>query len=140
MYSCPKCPDTFSNKTNLHAHMHLHVDKKLYKCRLCAYTAIQHCQVIEHVLRTHASCSNIHCQECPIGLAPFFTNIQDYLVHLSKVHDNALANHLTTLFPDDDNVPALPEVNTQAVNLNCISKNFKIWWWFLSLPNYLTEI
>ena len=29
LYSCPKCPATFSNKTNLHAHMHLHVDKKL---------------------------------------------------------------------------------------------------------------
>ena len=130
-YSCPKCPAMFGNKTNLHAHMHLHVDKKLYKCRLCPYTGIQHCQIVEHVLRTHAAPSNIHCQECPIGLPPFFTNIQDYLVHLSKAHHNALATHLTSLFPDDDNVPALPEVNTQAVNLNCISKNFKIWWWFM---------
>ena len=29
LYSCPRCLATFLDKTNLHAHMHLHVDKNL---------------------------------------------------------------------------------------------------------------
>ena len=116
LYTCSKCPATFSNNTNLLLHMHLHIDKKLYKCRLCTYTGIQHCQITEHILRTHASRSNITCQECPIALAPYFTHVQDSLVHLSQVHHNALATTLTSLFPDDDNVPAILEVNSQGVN------------------------
>ena len=116
LYSCPRCPATFPSKTNLHAHMHLHVDKKIYKCRFCPYTGIQHCQLVEHVLRTHASRSNIHCQECPIGLSPFFTHTQDYLVHLSHTHHNSLATHLTLLFSDDENIPTIPEVNTKGVS------------------------
>ena len=116
LFTCPKCPATFSNQTNLLLHMQLHVDKKIYKCRLCAYTSIQHCQITEHILRTHASRSNITCQACPIALAPYFTHVHDSLVHLSQVHHNALATTLTNLFPDDDNVPAILEVNYQGVN------------------------
>ena len=70
-YSCHRCTGTFSNKAALHAHMHVHVEKKMYRCRLCPHMGQMHCQVLEHVLRNHASKSNIHCKECPLGNSPF---------------------------------------------------------------------
>ena len=110
LYSCHKCPGTFSNKAALHAHMHVHVEKKMYRCRLCPYMGQQHCQVQEHVLRNHASHSNIHCKECPLGNSPFFAHTQTYLTHLSHTHKNSLATHLLSLFSEDADIPALPEV------------------------------
>ena len=110
LYSCHKCPGTFSNKAALHAHMHVHVEKKMYRCRLCPYMGQQHCQVQEHVLRNHASHSNIHCKECPLGNSPFFADTQAYITHLSHTHKNSLATHLLSLFSENADIPALLEV------------------------------
>ena len=116
LFTCPKCPATFSNQTNLLMHMQLHVDKKIYKCRLCAYTSIKHCQVTEHLFCTHAARTNISCQACPLAVAPYFTHVHDNLVHLSTAHHNALATTLVNLFPDGDNGPAVLEVISQGLN------------------------
>ena len=97
-------------------HMQLHVDKKIYKCRLCEFTAIQHCQVTEHLLRSHATRRNISCQACPPAVAPYFTHVHDSLVHLSTAHHNALATTLVNIFPDGDNAPAVLEVISQGFN------------------------
>ena len=35
LFTCAKCPANFTNKTTLLMHMQMHVDKKIYQCRLC---------------------------------------------------------------------------------------------------------
>ena len=109
-YSCHKCTGTFSNKAALIAHMHVHVEKKMYRCRLCPHMGQMHCQLVEHVLRKHASKSNIHCKECPLGHSPFFADTQSYITHLSLTHKNSLATHLRSIFSEDADMPALLEV------------------------------
>ena len=122
-YSCHKCTGTFSNKAALHAHMHVHVEKKMYRCRLCPHMGQMHCQLIEHVLRNHASKTNIHCKECPLGHSPFFADTQAYITHLSHTHKNSLATHLRSLFSEDADIPALLEVTPkkQSIKLHSLT-------------------
>ena len=116
LFTCSKCPATFSNQTNLLMHMQMHVDKKVYKCRLCAHTSHQYCQITEHLFCTHCTKTNISCQSCPLALAPYFAHVHDHPVHLSTAHHNALATTLVNLFHDGDNATAVLEVISQGFN------------------------
>ena len=116
LFTCSKCPATFSNQTNLLMHMQMHVDRKNYKCRLCAHTSHQYCQITEHLFHTHCTRTNISCQSCPLAIAPYFAHVHDHLVHLSTAHHNCLATTLVNLVPDGDNAPSVLEVIFRGFN------------------------
>ena len=109
LYSCSKCPGSFTTRANLVTHMHTHTLRKLWTCSICSYTSHYHCQIKEHILRTHSHNTNIFCRECPLHTAPYFKNALEYLQHLDESHDNELAKRLaeTLMNPPE---PVNPEV------------------------------
>ena len=100
IYSCHKCPGTFTNRATLVSHMHTHTTRKIWKCKICSYGAQYYCQVKEHILRTHAHNTNLYCRECPLHQAPYFHNTLAYLKHLDQSHHNDLARHLAATLMD----------------------------------------
>ena len=90
---------------------------KIYRCRICPHRGQMFCQLVEHVLRKHATKSNLHCQECPFGHSPYFTDTHAYLTHLSVTHKNNLAKHLCNIFSETPELPAILEVSTK---ISCI--------------------
>ena len=112
IYSCHKCTGTYTNKWALIGHMHSHAERKIYRCRICPHGGQYFCQLLEHILRKHASRSNLHCLECPLGHSPYFTNTHAYLTHLSVTHKNNLAKHLCNIFSETPELPVNLEVST----------------------------
>ena len=109
LYSCSKCPGSFTTRATLVTHMHTHTTRKLWTCNICSYTSHYHCQVKEHILRTHAHNTNIYCRECPLHEAPYFKNALEYLQHLDLSHHNELAKRLAATLMDPPE-PVNPEV------------------------------
>ena len=106
--------------------MHSHAERKIYRCKICPYGGQYFCQLLEHILRTHASRSNLHCLECPLGHSPYFPNTLAYLNHLSVTHHNNLARHLGNIFSEPPELPVNLEVSTTILYIISYYSQFYI--------------